>query len=75
VSFTHAEHSPQQLAAGLAAAHVYCWPGNSYAVALTSALGLEPDGVLRLGMLHYNTGEEVRYVLAQLRRLLTGSLA
>ncbi|MBL8729202.1 MAG: cysteine desulfurase-like protein [Planctomycetes bacterium] len=75
VSFTHASRSPRQLAAGLTGAHVYCWPGNSYALALTTALGLEPDGVLRLGMLHYNTRDEVRYVLAQLRRLLTGSLA
>ena len=69
VSFTHAAHTPQRLAAALADAHVYGWAGNSYAIALTQALGLEPDGVLRLGLLHYHTREEVDYVLAQLRRL------
>jgi cysteine desulfurase family protein (TIGR01976 family) len=75
VSFTHERHPPQHLAERLAAAHVYCWPGNSYAVALTTALGLEPNGALRLGLLHYNTREEVQYASAQLQRLLSGSLA
>ncbi len=70
VSFTHERRAPHDIAAALAAAQVYCWPGNSYAVALTTALGLEPAGVLRLGMLHYNTREEVLYVLGQLRRVL-----
>jgi selenocysteine lyase/cysteine desulfurase len=54
----------------LAARHVHCWSGNSYALALTTALGLEPDGVLRLGLLHYNTEAEVDRVLAMLRELL-----
>ncbi len=70
VSFTHAAMRPHDLARALAERHVHCWAGNSYALALTAALGLEPDGVLRLGLLHYNTAEEVDYVLAQLRELL-----
>jgi selenocysteine lyase/cysteine desulfurase len=49
---------------------VYCWSGNSYALALTTALGLEPEGVLRLGLLHYNTREEVAYVVECLRGML-----
>lgn len=70
VSFTHERHRPQDLAAELAARHVHCWAGNSYAVSLTQALGLEPDGVLRLGLLHYNTMEEVDHVLGLLGTLL-----
>ncbi|MBL9076665.1 MAG: cysteine desulfurase-like protein [Planctomycetes bacterium] len=70
VSFTHERVRPAELATALAQAHVHCWAGNSYALALTTALGLEPDGVLRLGLLHYHTQEEVAYTLAQLRRLL-----
>ena len=70
VSFTHARRRPHELAQELAARHVHCWAGNSYAVALSQALGLEPDGVLRLGLLHYNTVAEVDHVLAQLRALL-----
>ena len=70
VSFTHARHTPAELAQALADRHIHCWAGNSYAVALSTALGLEPNGVLRLGMLHYNTADEVACVLAALRDLL-----
>ncbi|MCU0865874.1 MAG: cysteine desulfurase-like protein [Planctomycetes bacterium] len=70
VSFVSERMRPAALAAALAARHVHCWSGNSYALALTTALGLEPDGVLRLGLLHYNTEAEVDRVLAMLRELL-----
>jgi selenocysteine lyase/cysteine desulfurase len=50
---------------------VHSWAGNNYALALTEALGLEPDGVLRLGLLHYNTIEEVDRVVVMLQELLT----
>ena len=71
VSFTHARRRPQDLAAALAERHVHSWAGNSYALSLSEALGLEPDGVLRLGLLHYNTIEEVDRVVALLQELLT----
>lgn len=70
VSFTHPSHPPRWLAERLAERHVHCWAGNSYALALTRALDLEPDGVLRLGMLHYNTPDEVDRVVESLRELL-----
>jgi len=70
VSFTHDRHRPAELAKALAARAVHCWAGHSYALALAQALGLHPHGVLRLGLLHYNTEEEVDFVLAQLRELL-----
>ena len=70
VSFTQVRSKPADLALSLAERHVHCWAGNSYALALSQSLGLEPDGVLRLGMLHYNTDEEVDYVIAVLRTLL-----
>lgn len=70
VSFTHPARRPARLARDLAARHVHCWAGNSYALPLTEALGLEPDGVLRLGLLHYNTDGEVDFVLGELRALL-----
>ena len=70
MSFTQARLRPAELASRLAAHHIHCWAGNSYALALSQALGLEPDGVLRLGMLHYNTTAEVDRVLDVLRTLL-----
>lgn len=70
VSFVSDRTTPAKLAAQLAERHVYCWPGHSYAIALSQALGLEPHGALRLGLLHYNTADEVDYALACLRELL-----
>ena len=67
MSFVPNAMSPHELARRLAAEDVYSWAGNSYALALSRALGLEPGGAVRLGLLHYNTGEEVDHVLAQLR--------
>ena len=69
-AFTHPRMEPAQLAAKLAERHIHSFSGNSYAIALSQALGLEPQGALRLGVMHYNTAEEVDYVLAQLRELL-----
>ena len=51
--------SPTALSEALGKRGIFSWPGNSYALPLTEALGLEPDGVLRVGLLHYNTAEEV----------------
>ena len=70
VSFTSTTMRPAALAHALADRHVHCWSGNSYALSLTSALGLEPDGVLRLGLLHYNTADEVDVALGHLRALM-----
>jgi cysteine desulfurase family protein (TIGR01976 family) len=72
VSLTHPNRTPDQLARGLAAAGIYAWSGHSYAVALVEALGRLPDGVLRLGLLHYHTEAEVDRVVATLIDLLQG---
>ena len=58
-AFTHARRSPAEIARFLAGRGIFTWSGNFYALALTEALGLEPEGVLRAGLLHYNTAEEV----------------
>jgi cysteine desulfurase family protein (TIGR01976 family) len=54
---------PEALAEELGKRGVFTWDGNSYALPLTEALGLEPHGVLRVGLLHYNTAEEVARLL------------
>src|SRR5262250_3310543 len=55
VSITHARLSPKTLAAQLAAHGIWVWHGNYYALELSRALGREPDGMVRIGCLHYNT--------------------
>jgi len=58
-SLTHPDVSPLALAKGLAAAGIFAWSGNHYAVPFTESVGLEEHGTLRIGLLHYNTFEEI----------------
>jgi cysteine desulfurase family protein (TIGR01976 family) len=55
--------SPGALSLALGERGAFTWAGNSYALGLTEALGLEPHGVLRVGLLHYNTSDEVTRLL------------
>jgi cysteine desulfurase family protein (TIGR01976 family) len=62
--------SPDEVAEHLARRGVYVWSGNFYAVAVTERLGIEASGgVVRAGLAHYNTREEVDYCLACLREI------
>ena len=71
VSFTHDSMSPKRIADALAERGIFVWEGNFYALELTEALGLEPEGVLRVGVLHYNTMDEVDRFLDELADILS----
>ena len=45
------------------------WSGHYYALELTESLGLEPEGMVRIGLVHYNTKEEVDRLLEVLGQL------
>jgi cysteine desulfurase family protein (TIGR01976 family) len=68
-SITHARLRPAELAAELDQRGIFVWHGNYYALQLTELLGLEPDGMVRIGLVHYNTSEEVERLMAALREL------
>ncbi|HUH05294.1 MAG TPA: cysteine desulfurase-like protein [Kofleriaceae bacterium] len=72
VSITHERISPNALAAALAARGIFVWSGNYYAVELSQALGREPHGMVRIGLLHYNTAAEIDRLLAALRSIADG---
>jgi cysteine desulfurase family protein (TIGR01976 family) len=57
--------APRAVAVQLAARGVNVWDGDNYAYELCTALGLEPDGAVRAGLVHYNDASDVD-------RLLTG---
>lgn len=60
ISITLPDRSARDLAEHLARRNIYAWNGNMYALGLSERLGLEPrGGFLRLGLIHYNTAEEV----------------
>ena len=48
---------------------VFAWHGNYYALPLTQALGTEPDGMVRLGCMHYNTEAEIDQTVNLLREI------
>ncbi|GIT41842.1 MAG: hypothetical protein Ct9H300mP10_08520 [Methanobacteriota archaeon] len=70
MSFTPDSMSARQIADALAERGIFVWAGNFYALELSEALGLEPEGVLRVGVLHYNTMEEVDRFLSELSGIL-----
>ncbi len=70
-AFRLAGHHPDAVAQHLAERGIYVWSGNFYAISVTEALGVEDSGgVVRAGLAHYNTEEEVDYCLACLRELV-----
>jgi cysteine desulfurase family protein (TIGR01976 family) len=70
VSVRLANHTPTEVATFLGQRGIFTWDGNYYALNLTERLGVEASGgLLRIGLVHYNTAEEVDRLLAALREI------
>jgi len=61
-AITHETLSPQDASARLGERGFATWSGNYYAVEIMKRLGL-PDGAVRVGIVHYNTADEVEGLL------------
>ena len=62
--------APRDAAESLGRAGIFAWEGHFYAQALIERLGqAESGGVLRLGLVHYNTAAEVDRVLVEIERI------
>jgi len=59
VVFALESHTPEQIATHLAQNSVYVWDGNYYAVEIMNRLGRSEHGMVRVGLSHYNTHEEI----------------
>ncbi len=71
VSFTLSGRHPAALAAAFARENIFVWSGHNYAIEPVQRLGLmEAGGVLRVGLAHYNTVEEIDTFLAALGRIV-----
>ena len=65
-----ADQTPLALATKLGDRGFFTWDGNYYALNLTERLDVEKSGgFLRIGLVHYNTVEEVDRLLAALREI------
>src|SRR5438105_9028968 len=60
LSFRLGDHHPTKIASFLGERGIFTWDGNFYALNLSERLGVEQlHGVLRVGLVHYYTSEEV----------------
>ena len=70
VSLRMKNRTPHDIATCLGDKGLFTWDGNFYALDLTERLGVEDrGGLLRIGVLHYNTEEEIDRLLNELRIL------
>jgi selenocysteine lyase/cysteine desulfurase len=70
VSFRIEGYTPRAVAEYLGKQGIFVWDGNYYALSLTERLGVEANGgMVRIGLVHYNTAEEVERLLEALAAL------
>jgi cysteine desulfurase family protein (TIGR01976 family) len=70
VAIRLAGKQPDAVAKALGDRGIFVWHGNFYAQGLTEKLKVEVDGgLLRIGLLAYNTGEEIERLLRALREI------
>jgi cysteine desulfurase family protein (TIGR01976 family) len=67
---------PRAAAEALGRDGIATWDGDFYATGLVERLGLaESGGLLRIGIVHYNTSDEVDRLLESLERIASGAVA
>jgi cysteine desulfurase family protein (TIGR01976 family) len=70
VAFRVDGFSPRRIAESLGERGIFVWDGNYYALAVTQRLDVEDKGgMVRVGLVHYNTIDEVDRLLDELHRL------
>ena len=74
VSFTHERIPVPQLNRELAARGICVWGGHYYALEFVRRMGLEKEGMIRVGLLHYNTEQEVDRFLRELAEIVETAL-
>lgn len=70
LAFTRAGFTPAQIAQHLGEHGIFVWNGHYYAIGVTERLGVEESGgMVRVGLVHYNTSDEVDRLLAALKAM------
>jgi cysteine desulfurase family protein (TIGR01976 family) len=71
VAFRVEGFPPRRIAEALGERGIFVWDGNYYALAVTERLDVEDKGgMVRVGLAHYNTIEEVDRLLQELHRII-----
>jgi selenocysteine lyase/cysteine desulfurase len=69
VVFVKDGYTPVAIAQHLADRQIYVWDGNYYAVEIMNRLGRAENGMVRVGLAHYNTHEEIDRMNTALKEL------
>jgi cysteine desulfurase family protein (TIGR01976 family) len=70
VSFNLEGFTPAQVADYLCGRNIFVWDGNNYALGVTQRLGIEESGgMIRVGVIHYNTKEDIDRLITALKEL------
>ena len=64
-------YTAKEVAKFLGDRHIYVWHGHYYAVEIMERLGHSEHGMVRIGLAHYNTHEEIDRLEAALRELVS----
>ncbi len=73
ISIRHDSVKPDAIAQTLADSGIYVWHGHNYAYEPTRFLGIpEEEGVVRIGLAHYNTADEVNRVVSAIDAIQLG---
>ena len=73
VALRIAGKTPLELAQALGERGIFTWDGHYFALDLARRLDVESSGgFLRIGLVHYNTAEEVARAIEELRRVARG---
>lgn len=71
ISFTVAGIRPDSIVRQLAEEGIFVWSGHNYAWEIVHQLGIPAeDGVVRIGIAHYNTAQEIAETVAAVRRIV-----
>jgi selenocysteine lyase/cysteine desulfurase len=68
-AFNVSGQSAREVAEQLGEENIAVWHGNYYAIEVMRRLGLEPEGAVRAGIVHYNTAQEVDRLLEAVGRI------
>jgi cysteine desulfurase family protein (TIGR01976 family) len=72
VSIRHNNVTPSDIASSLAKVGIHVWHGHNYAYEPARALDLPLDeGVVRIGLAHYNTKDEVEKIISEIQKTVT----
>lgn len=72
VAFAHERYTPDQIAKHLGEHSIHVWAGHYYAIEIMNRLGHAENGLLRVGLAHYNTVAEIDRFAEVLRAFLKG---